>query len=70
MHAASMIVAMMIGLVGFALLMYGKRNARFPHLAAGVVLIAFPWFVSNLVLQLVIAAAVGGLVVAAGRVGL
>ncbi len=37
----------MVGLVGFAVFIYGKRQSRFPHLAAGVVLMAYPYFVDD-----------------------
>jgi len=70
MDAATMLTSMMIGTVGFALLVYGKRNSRIPHLAVGIVLIVFPWFVSNLILQMLIALAMVGLLVAARRIGL
>ena len=65
-----MFTSMMIGLIGFALLMYGKRQSRFPHLAAGVALVAYPWFISSLLLQLLVGAAIAGLLVAATRLGL
>jgi hypothetical protein len=70
MPTMSMVTSMMIGLVGFALLMYGKRQSRLVHLAAGVALIAYPWFVSSLLLQLLIGAVIAGLLVAATRAGL
>jgi hypothetical protein len=70
MATVSTVTSMMIGLVGFALLMYGKRQSRLLHLAAGIALIAYPWFVSNLALQLLIGAAIAGLLVVATRAGL
>ena len=42
-----------IGLVAF---MYGKRQGRVPHMAIGVVLMIYPYFVSNILLMFGIAA--------------
>lgn len=41
-----------IGLVAF---MYGKRQARVPHIAVGLVLMVYPYFVSNILLMFAIA---------------
>jgi hypothetical protein len=46
------IVPSSIGLVAF---MYGKRQGRLPHMAIGVVLMIFPYFVSNILLMFAIA---------------
>jgi len=42
-----------IGLVAF---MYGKKQGRIPHMAVGVVLMIYPYFVSNIPLMFGIAA--------------
>jgi hypothetical protein len=47
------IVPSSIGLVAF---MYGKRQGRIPHMAIGVVLMIYPYFVSNILIMLAIAA--------------
>lgn len=41
-----------IGLVAF---MYGKRQARVPHIAVGLVMMVYPYFVSNILLMFAIA---------------
>jgi hypothetical protein len=41
-----------IGLVAF---MYGKRQGRVPHIAVGLVLMVYPYFVSNIPLMFAIA---------------
>jgi hypothetical protein len=41
-----------IGLVAF---MYGKRQGRVPHIAVGLVLMVYPYFVSNILLMFAIA---------------
>ncbi len=47
------IVPSSIGLVAF---MYGKRQGRLPHMAVGVVMMIYPYFVSNIPIMLAIAA--------------
>jgi hypothetical protein len=54
-----------IGLLGVALLSYGRKQMRVPHLAVGFILIVYPYFVPNWIATLCIAAfLVGGLAVA------
>ena len=55
-----------IGLVAF---MYGKRQGRIPQILAGLVLLVFPYFVSNLFLMFGIALAVLGALWGAIRLG-
>lgn len=51
-----------ISLIGLALLMYGRKEVRVPHLAAGVVLIVYPYFIGIWWLQILIAVVIlGGL---------
>ena len=48
--------------VGFVLFTYGKKQDRFPHLGAGLVLMIYPYFVGSAVPMLLVGAAiVGGL---------
>ena len=46
------IVPSSIGLVAF---MYGKRQARAPHMLVGVVLMIYPYFLSNIWLMFAVA---------------
>jgi hypothetical protein len=56
---------LLIGGVGFVLLLYGKKQYNMKCLATGVVMCAFPYFISSLALMWLIAAVcVGGLWVA------
>lgn len=48
----------MVGSVGFALTLYGKKQRRPPQLAAGVLLMVFPYFASSSV-PLTVGIAVG-----------
>jgi hypothetical protein len=55
-----------VGLVAF---MYGKRQGRVPQMIGGLVLLVFPYFVSNLLLMFGIAVAVLGAMWGALRLG-
>jgi hypothetical protein len=51
-----------IGLIGLALLMYGRKADRVPHMVVGLVLIVYPYFVGSLVVEVAIAIVlIGGL---------
>jgi hypothetical protein len=58
--AESFIASLFVSGAGYVLFSYGKKLQRLPQLACGVVLMVFPYFVSNVALMLGIAAAVGG----------
>jgi hypothetical protein len=58
------------GSIGLGLFLYGKKQRRVPHLAAGVLLMVFPYFVSSLGATLGITAAVLGLLYFATYLGL
>ena len=46
--ANALLLSMLIGSIGFVLLIYGKKQARAPHLIGGLALMIYPYFVSNL----------------------
>ena len=52
------------------LFIYGKRQRRAPHLAIGVVLMVYTYFVPNVALMCVIGAALLGLLGLASYLGL
>lgn len=52
--AASLVASFMIGLVGFALLGYGKKQQRFPHMVVGIALMVYPYFVPTAFLMVAI----------------
>lgn len=60
LDAPSLIASFLIGLIGFAIFVYGKKQRREPHLVAGLVLMVFPYFVPNAVAMVGIATAVVG----------
>jgi hypothetical protein len=60
--ANEILASVMLGLLGMALLVYAKRQARVPHGVVGVLLMVYPYFVPNVFITLGIGVAlVGGL---------
>ena len=47
----SLLASLLIGLVGTAFFMYGKRQGRFPHMLVGAALVVYPYFVSSVALM-------------------
>ena len=41
------LLELLVGGVGFVLLTYGRKQARSPHLVAGVLFMVYPWFVTS-----------------------
>jgi hypothetical protein len=44
-----------ISLIGLALLMYGRKEGRAPHMVVGLLLIIYPYFVGNLLIEVAVA---------------
>jgi hypothetical protein len=65
----ALLLSLLIGTVGVACFVYGKRQGRLPQMLAGVTLAVYPYFVSNLILMAAIAAAVLALLWLAVRLG-
>ena len=42
-------VSLILGGIGFVLFVYGKKQGRWPHLAAGLLVIVYPYFTPGLV---------------------
>ena len=55
LDANSFLASMLVGSIGFVAFAYGKRQSRVPHMLAGFILMAYPYFVSNVALMLGIA---------------
>jgi hypothetical protein len=51
-------VSIFVSLIGAALVMYGRRETRVPHMVAGMILIVFPYFVGIWWLAIAIAAVI------------
>ena len=54
----TLFASIVISSVGLALFVYGRRAQRFPHLVAGLVLLAYPYFVSSVWVMIAIGAGV------------
>ena len=52
-----LMLSLLIGSVGVALFLYGRKESRMPHLVAGVALTTYPYFVPDLWLMAGIALA-------------
>ena len=55
LDANSFLASMLVGSIGFVAFAYGKKQSRVPHMLAGVILMAYPYFVTNVALMLGIA---------------
>jgi hypothetical protein len=51
----SIFVAIFLGLIGMALILYGRKEGRWPHIIVGLLLVVYPYFVGNVVIQILIA---------------
>ena len=70
MDLNSILVGVFISLVGLALLMYGRRQTRLPHMVVGLILIVYPYFVGSIVIQLAVAVVLLAALALASRLGL
>jgi hypothetical protein len=66
----SLLASLLVGLVGTAFFMYGRKQGRFPHMFVGAVLVVYPYFVSNVALMAGIGVALVAALWGATRVGL
>jgi hypothetical protein len=57
LDANSLLASLLIGLVGTACFIYGKKQGRFPQMLVGATLVVYPYFVSNVMLMVAIAVA-------------
>jgi hypothetical protein len=53
----TILLSFVVGSIGLVCFMYGKRQERFPQMIVGVILMVYPYFVSNLILSSGIAVA-------------
>jgi hypothetical protein len=66
---SSLFLSLIVSGVGFVLFTYGKKQDRFPHLGAGLVLMIYPYFVGSAVPMLLVGAAIVGALWLAVRSG-
>jgi hypothetical protein len=57
MNTSSMMASLVFGMIGMGMFMYGKKAARPIPLAAGAGLMVLPYFITHLVLMIVICGA-------------
>lgn len=69
LDANTLIAGLVVSGVGFVFFSYGRKMGRMPHLATGVVLMVFPYFVPGVLLTFGIAALLCALLYAATRAG-
>ena len=70
MSGSFLLASLAIGSVGLGLFMSAKRQRRAPHLAVGIVLMVYTYFVPNVPLMVAIGAGLVGLLVLASYMGL
>ena len=51
MTASSLFGALIFGSIGFAVLIYGKKQASFKKVAIGIALMAYSYFVPNAIIM-------------------
>lgn len=56
LDTGSLVASLIVSAIGFVVFGYGKRLRRVPQIVVGLVLMAFPYFVPNVVLMASIAA--------------
>lgn len=67
--ANALLLSLAIGSVGFVLFVYGKKQARLPHMLVGAAMLVYPYFVSNLLVSTAIGVGLVALLWLAVRMG-
>jgi hypothetical protein len=55
---AWLFLSLVVGGIGFILFVYGKKQQRWPQLAAGLTLLIYPYFTSSVTSLLVVGVAI------------
>ena len=55
----ALFLSLILGGVGFVLMVYGKKQGRWPQLVAGLLYMIYPYFVSSAVAMIAVGIAVG-----------
>ena len=61
---------MLVSGVGYVMFMYGKKQRRFPQMAIGVLMLIYPYFITDIPMMLMIGAVLCGLTFALVRLGI
>ena len=59
LDATDIFLSLITGGIGFVLLVYGKKQGRWPHIVAGLVYMAYPYFVTGLAADVGVGVAIG-----------
>jgi hypothetical protein len=62
-------ISLIPGGVGFVLFVYGKKQQRWPHLAAGLLFMVYPYFTTSIVSLVTAGATIGFLLWYVVRLG-
>ncbi len=62
-------VSLIPGGIGFVLFVYGKKQQRWPHLVAGLLFMAYPYFTTSVVSLCAVGSVIGFVLWYAVRVG-
>jgi len=54
-----LLLSMLVSCIGAGLFLYGKRQARLPHMVAGGVFFLYPYFVRSMLLMVIIGVLLG-----------
>jgi len=57
MDMTTILISVLFGLVGTGFVMFGKSSGQLVPIGAGVALMIFPYFISNIILMLIVGAA-------------
>jgi len=55
----SLFLSFVIGFVGLGLFMYGKKQQRLPHMIAGILYMAYPYFTETVLSTLIVGVLIG-----------
>ena len=59
LEATSLFVSLIPGAIGFVLVVYGRKQHRWPQLVAGLLFLAYPYFMTTLLSMVVTGVAIG-----------
>ena len=60
LSAAWLFVSLITGAIGVALLVYGKRESRWPQMVIGLIFMVYPYFTTSLVSLVLVGVILGG----------
>lgn len=69
MDPGALFLSFFVSLVGFVLFRFGKKHTRPPQLVGGLVLMVFPYFLSDVIWVLIVSTVILGLVWGAVKSG-